>query len=129
MTLATVPEGVPVSPRTLKTLKELEAQSSEAKATAFQHLLLLVGIHLFKVWRPGREGLTDLGSAVARRGSPLLESVEVGRFPRLTAPAWNYSPRTKSLHPLTGPQLHPELSQPVSFVCNPHSFEAAASSF
>lgn len=73
LTLATVPEGVPVSPRTLKTLKELEAQSSEAKATAFQHLLLLVGIHLFKVWRPGREGVTDLGSAVARRGSGVLK--------------------------------------------------------
>ncbi|XP_054431834.1 myb-binding protein 1A [Pteronotus mesoamericanus] len=36
--------------RMLQTLKELEAHSSEAKAkvTAFQHLLLLVGIHLFK---------------------------------------------------------------------------------
>ncbi|KAM5273503.1 myb-binding protein 1A [Ctenodactylus gundi] len=32
----------------LETLKELEAHSSEAKATAFQHLLLLVGIYLFK---------------------------------------------------------------------------------
>ncbi|XP_016056442.1 PREDICTED: myb-binding protein 1A isoform X2 [Miniopterus natalensis] len=36
--------------RMLQTLEELEARSSEAKAkaTAFQHLLLLVGIHLFK---------------------------------------------------------------------------------
>ncbi|XP_057356994.1 myb-binding protein 1A isoform X3 [Manis pentadactyla] len=38
--------------RMLQTLKELEALSSEAKAkakaTAFQHLLLLVAIHLFK---------------------------------------------------------------------------------
>ena len=68
-----MPEGVPVSPRTLKTLKELEAQSSEAKAAAFQHLLLLVGIHLFKVWRPGREGVTGLGSAVASRGSGVLK--------------------------------------------------------
>lgn len=41
----------------LQTLKELEARSSEAKAkvTAFQHLLLLVGIHLFKVWQPRKE--------------------------------------------------------------------------
>lgn len=40
----------------LQTLKELEARSSEAKATAFHHLLLLVGINLFKVWWLGREG-------------------------------------------------------------------------
>nr|XP_045013847.1 myb-binding protein 1A isoform X2 [Jaculus jaculus] len=32
----------------MDTLKELEARSSEIKATAFQHLLLLVGLHLFK---------------------------------------------------------------------------------
>lgn len=51
-----------ISPRMLKTLKELDTLS-EAKATAFQHLLLLVGIHLFKVRRPEVEGATDLGSA------------------------------------------------------------------
>ncbi|XP_011814006.1 PREDICTED: myb-binding protein 1A [Colobus angolensis palliatus] len=34
--------------RMLQTLKELEAHSSEARAAAFQHLLLLVGIHLLK---------------------------------------------------------------------------------
>lgn len=45
-----------ISPRMLKTLKELDTLSSEAKATAFQHLLLLVGIHLFQV-RPEVEGL------------------------------------------------------------------------
>lgn len=35
----------------LQTLKELEASSLEAKAkaSAFQHLLFLVGIYLFKV--------------------------------------------------------------------------------
>lgn len=33
----------------MSTLKELEACSSETKAIAFQHLLLLVGLHLFKV--------------------------------------------------------------------------------
>lgn len=58
-----------ISPRMLKTLKELDTLSSEAKATAFQHLLLLVGIHLFKVWRPEVEGATDLGSAGARNSS------------------------------------------------------------
>lgn len=43
----------------LQTLEELEACSSEAKAkaTAFQHLLLLVGIHLFKVRHLERRGL------------------------------------------------------------------------
>lgn len=48
----------------LQTLEELEACSSEAKAkaTAFQHLLLLVGIHLFKVWHLERRDLLDLGS-------------------------------------------------------------------
>lgn len=40
----------------LQTLKELETQFSNAtadtrpKTIAYQHLLLLVGIHLFKVW-------------------------------------------------------------------------------
>lgn len=33
----------------MSTLKELEARSSETRAVAFQHLLLLVGLHLFKV--------------------------------------------------------------------------------
>lgn len=33
----------------MSTLKELEARSSETRAIAFQHLLLLVGLHLFKV--------------------------------------------------------------------------------
>lgn len=33
----------------MRTLKELEARSSETRALAFQHLLLLVGLHLFKV--------------------------------------------------------------------------------
>lgn len=46
-------KACPSHPRMLQTLKELEALSSEAKAkakaTAFQHLLLLVAIHLFKV--------------------------------------------------------------------------------
>ena len=64
---------MPISPRMLKTLKELDTLSSEAKATAFQHLLLLVGIHLFKVQWPGVEGATDLGSAGARNSSAELK--------------------------------------------------------
>jgi hypothetical protein len=51
----------------LETLKELEARSSEAKATAFQHLLLLVGIHLFKVWKTG------LGAGVLGHNRPHTE--------------------------------------------------------
>lgn len=57
----------------LQTLKELEAHSSEAKATAFRHLLLLVGIHLFKVQWPGREGAMDLGSGHDRLSPERLE--------------------------------------------------------
>lgn len=55
----------------LQTLKELEARSSEAKAkaAAFQHLILLVGIHLFKVQRPGREGVMDLLSRACQASS------------------------------------------------------------
>lgn len=52
----------PSHPRMLQTLKELETHSSEAKATAFQHLLLLVGTHLFKVRWPGWERVMDLGT-------------------------------------------------------------------
>lgn len=51
------PEGsglraCPAPPRMLQSVRELEATSSGAgaKAAAFQHLLLLVGIYLFKVW-------------------------------------------------------------------------------
>lgn len=72
----------------LQTLKELEARSLEAKAkvTAFQHLLLLVGIHLFKVQQPGKaERLWAWGlghcslppgrlEASARKGSGELNS-------------------------------------------------------
>lgn len=95
-----------ISPRMLKTLKELDTLSSEAKATAFQHLLLLVGIHLFKVRRPEVEG------AYRPRvcgGQELLCGAEGDRFPRLTAPGWKYSPREKPLHSLTGHQLYPGL--------------------
>uniref|UniRef100_G1S6B5 MYB binding protein 1a n=1 Tax=Nomascus leucogenys TaxID=61853 RepID=G1S6B5_NOMLE len=55
--------------RMLQTLKELEAHSSEARAAAFQHLLLLVGIHLLKApfssgkWRP----LAKAGRGLERR--------------------------------------------------------------
>lgn len=62
--------------RMLQTLKELEARSSEAKAkaAAFQHLLLLVGIHLFKVRQPVKEGLwtwhrLERLEGLARKGS------------------------------------------------------------
>lgn len=73
--------------RMLQTLEELEACSSEAKAkaTAFQHLLLLVGIHLFKVRRLERRGLRTWGLALrlppeqledfARKGSGELNFV------------------------------------------------------
>ncbi|XP_058902828.2 myb-binding protein 1A [Kogia breviceps] len=52
--------------RTLKTLKELEAQSSEAKATAFQHLLLLVAIHLFKSPTESCDLLGDIQTCIKK---------------------------------------------------------------
>lgn len=60
----------PSPTRMLQTLKELEACSSEAKAkaTAFQHLLLLVGVHLFKVRHLDRRG--DGRGVGARRLPP-----------------------------------------------------------
>lgn len=41
----------PCHPRMLQTLKELDAcpPEAKAKASAFQHLLFLVGVYLFKV--------------------------------------------------------------------------------
>lgn len=46
----------PPPSRMMTTLKELEARSSETRAVAFQHLLLLVGLHLFKVlWSVEKE--------------------------------------------------------------------------
>uniref|UniRef100_A0A8C0XGT2 Myb-binding protein 1A n=1 Tax=Castor canadensis TaxID=51338 RepID=A0A8C0XGT2_CASCN len=50
----------------LETLKELEARSSEAKATAFQHLLLLVGIHLFKSPVESCELLGDIQACIKK---------------------------------------------------------------
>ncbi|XP_059525011.1 myb-binding protein 1A [Myotis daubentonii] len=54
--------------RMLQTLKELEACSSEAKAkaTAFQHLLLLVGIHLFKNPTESCELLGDIQTCIQK---------------------------------------------------------------
>ncbi|KAG3270132.1 MYB binding protein 1a [Ictidomys tridecemlineatus] len=50
----------------LETLKELEARSSEAKATAFQHLLLLVGIHLFKSPTESCDLLGDIQTCIKK---------------------------------------------------------------
>ncbi|XP_005399744.1 PREDICTED: myb-binding protein 1A [Chinchilla lanigera] len=50
----------------LETLKELEARSSETKATAFQHLLLLVGIHLFKSPTESCDLLGDIQTCIKK---------------------------------------------------------------
>ncbi|XP_048221117.1 myb-binding protein 1A [Perognathus longimembris pacificus] len=50
----------------LETLKELESHSSEAKASAFQHLLLLVGIHLFKSPTESCELLGDIQACIKK---------------------------------------------------------------
>ncbi|CAK6437818.1 unnamed protein product [Pipistrellus nathusii] len=52
----------------LQTLEELEACSSEAKAkaTAFQHLLLLVGIHLFKSPTESCDLLGDIQTCIKK---------------------------------------------------------------
>nr|XP_036882939.1 myb-binding protein 1A isoform X3 [Manis javanica] len=56
--------------RMLQTLKELEALSSEAKAkakaTAFQHLLLLVAIHLFKSPAESCDILGDIQTCIKK---------------------------------------------------------------
>ncbi|ELV12010.1 Myb-binding protein 1A [Tupaia chinensis] len=52
--------------RMLQTLKELEAHSSEAKATAFQHLLLLVGIHLFRSPAESCDLLGDIQTCIKK---------------------------------------------------------------
>ncbi|XP_042636435.1 myb-binding protein 1A [Orycteropus afer afer] len=52
--------------RMLQTLKELEARSAEVKATAFQHLLLLVGIHLFKSPIESCELLGDIQTCIEK---------------------------------------------------------------
>lgn len=84
LTLAAVPESIPISPRMLQTLKELETHSSEAKATAFQHLLLLVGIHLFKV-----RGLEGSGLGTWGLGHDRLPPEGLEGFARKGSGEWN----------------------------------------
>lgn len=50
----------------LETLKELEARSSEPKAAAFQHLLLLVGLHLFKSPTESCDLLGDIQTCIKK---------------------------------------------------------------
>ncbi|XP_012666405.1 myb-binding protein 1A isoform X2 [Otolemur garnettii] len=50
----------------LQTLKELEAHSTEARAAAFQHLLLLVGIHLFKSPAESCDLLSDIQTCIKK---------------------------------------------------------------
>ncbi|XP_039110421.1 myb-binding protein 1A [Hyaena hyaena] len=52
--------------RMLQTVQELEAASSGAKAAAFQHLLLLVGIHLFKSPTESCDLLGDIQTCIKK---------------------------------------------------------------
>lgn len=104
----------PSCPRMLQTLKELEARSSEAKATAFQHLLLLVGIHLFKVRWPGREGVTDLGSGHDRLPPERLEG-----FARKGSGVLNLADFLVQLV-MGGAELVSTTLDPHGFFLNPH---------
>ncbi|KAL0597071.1 Myb-binding protein 1A [Plecturocebus cupreus] len=52
--------------RMLQTLTELEAPSSEPRAAAFQHLLLLVGIHLFKSPTESCDLLGDIQTCIRK---------------------------------------------------------------
>ena len=86
------PEGsglrvCPAPPRMLQSVRELEATSSGAgaKAAAFQHLLLLVGIYLFKVWQLG-SGAPQLSS---RRGGG-WGVLWVDHSPRRVAPCTSW---------------------------------------
>lgn len=90
--------------RMLQTLKELEACSAEAKAkaSAFQHLLFLVGIYLFKVWRPGGERAAFWGLCESRLALWALVGLQSKEEP---------------LRPLSGPPSHAEL--PVRHFLSP----------
>ncbi|XP_075847869.1 myb-binding protein 1A isoform X1 [Microtus pennsylvanicus] len=50
----------------MSTLKELEAQSSETRSIAFQHLLLLVGLHLFKSPTESCDVLGDIQTCIKK---------------------------------------------------------------
>lgn len=50
----------------MSTLKELEARSSETRAVAFQHLLLLVGLHLFKSPTESCDVLSDIQTCIKK---------------------------------------------------------------
>ncbi|XP_051024180.1 myb-binding protein 1A isoform X2 [Acomys russatus] len=50
----------------MTTLKELEACSSETRAVAFQHLLLLVGLHLFKSPAESCDVLDDIQTCIKK---------------------------------------------------------------
>ncbi|CAH6785978.1 myb-binding protein 1A [Phodopus roborovskii] len=50
----------------MSTLKELEARSSETRAVAFQHLLLLVGLHLFKSPTESCDVLGDIQTCIKK---------------------------------------------------------------
>ncbi|XP_021069391.1 myb-binding protein 1A [Mus pahari] len=50
----------------MSTLKELEARSSETKAIAFQHLLLLVGLHIFKSPAESCDVLGDIQTCIKK---------------------------------------------------------------
>uniref|UniRef100_A0A2K6ET66 MYB binding protein 1a n=1 Tax=Propithecus coquereli TaxID=379532 RepID=A0A2K6ET66_PROCO len=52
--------------RMLQTLRDLEAHSTEARAAAFQHLLLLVGIHLFKSPAESCDLLDDIQTCIKK---------------------------------------------------------------
>ncbi|XP_069338202.1 myb-binding protein 1A isoform X2 [Eulemur rufifrons] len=52
--------------RMLQTLRDLEAHSAEARAAAFQHLLLLVGIHLFKSPAESCDLLGDIQTCIGK---------------------------------------------------------------
>ncbi|EDL12682.1 myb-binding protein 1A [Mus musculus] len=50
----------------MSTLKELEARSSETRAIAFQHLLLLVGLHIFKSPAESCDVLGDIQTCIKK---------------------------------------------------------------
>nr|XP_048304627.1 myb-binding protein 1A isoform X2 [Myodes glareolus] len=50
----------------MSTLKELEAKSSETRSIAFQHLLLLVGLHLFKSPTESCDVLGDIQTCIKK---------------------------------------------------------------
>uniref|UniRef100_A0A2K6C1S8 MYB binding protein 1a n=1 Tax=Macaca nemestrina TaxID=9545 RepID=A0A2K6C1S8_MACNE len=110
--------------RMLQTLKELEAHSSEARAAAFQHLLLLVGIHHLKVPGPGREGpRRAMTRALDPQEPPWVEVLVEILLALLAQPSHLMRQVARSVFGHICSQLTPRALQLILDVLNPETSE------